>query len=141
MRFDSPLSAENAFYDAFDRGDHVAMMNVWGSSDDIVCIHPMGPRLIGRKLISESWKLIFAGQSRRKFDIRAKSRTQDENVAVHILDEVISVPGSDAQFIPVLATNIYQRIDQFWFLILHHASIDSTPRKVEPRKRHKFELN
>lgn len=141
MRFDSPLSAESAFYDAFGRADHAAMMEVWGSSDDIVCVHPMGPRLIGRALISDSWKLILAGDSRRKFDLRPKSRTQTENIAVHVLDEIISAPGSDTQFIPVLATNIYQRIDQFWFLILHHASIDSTPREVAPRRRHKFEVN
>ncbi|MFT4580964.1 MAG: ketosteroid isomerase-like protein [Gammaproteobacteria bacterium] len=141
MRFENPISAETAFYDAFGRADHTAMMQVWGSSDDIACVHPMGPRLVGRERISESWKMILAGGSQPQFDIRTKFRSNDDNLAVHIVDEIISTPGSSAQFIPVLATNVYQRIDGFWFLILHHASIDSAPREVTSQKRHKFEIN
>jgi ketosteroid isomerase-like protein len=31
-----------------------------GSNDDIVCVHPQGPRLVGFEAVRESWIQIFA---------------------------------------------------------------------------------
>src|SRR6202008_4839320 len=59
--FPTPDDAETAFYDAFERADVAAMMAVWAESDDIVCIHPQGPRLAGFEAVRESWAQIFAG--------------------------------------------------------------------------------
>ena len=59
--FPTPDDAETAFYDAFERADLAAMMAVWAESDDIVCIHPQGPRLAGFEAVRESWAQIFAG--------------------------------------------------------------------------------
>ncbi len=61
--FPTPDDAETAFYDAFERADLAAMMAVWAESDDIVCIHPTGPRLQGFEAVRESWVQIFSGGS------------------------------------------------------------------------------
>ena len=45
--FPTPDDAESAFYDAFERADLAAMMVVWAEDDDVVCVHPPGPRLTG----------------------------------------------------------------------------------------------
>ena len=45
--FPTPDDAEAAFYDAFERGDLAAMMVVWAEGEDVVCVHPSGPRLTG----------------------------------------------------------------------------------------------
>ena len=61
--FPTPEDAENAFYDAFERANIALMMAVWAETDDIVCIHPRGPRLTGFDAVRESWVQIFSGGS------------------------------------------------------------------------------
>lgn len=55
----SPAEVEAAFYDALNRADVAAVMAVWADDDDIVCIHPGGPRLHGHAAIQASWQAIL----------------------------------------------------------------------------------
>ena len=59
--FPTPEDAEAAFYDAFERADLAAMMAVWAEADDVVCVHPSGPRLVGFEAVREGWAQIFSG--------------------------------------------------------------------------------
>ncbi|MCX7273964.1 MAG: nuclear transport factor 2 family protein, partial [Burkholderiales bacterium] len=45
--FATAEAAEEAFYDAMQRGDAIAMMALWADDEDVACVHPNGPRLIG----------------------------------------------------------------------------------------------
>ncbi len=128
----SPADAERAFYAAFARGDFDAIMSLWAPHDQVICVHPFGPRLSGRDAIAESWRQILAGDGSRHFELDVKSTWQNGDLAVHMLDEVISVPGSDAHFRPVIATNVYQCIDGNWFMVEHHASIDASDPPAAP---------
>jgi hypothetical protein len=47
--------------DALERADLEAMMAVWAEDEEIVCVHPTGPRLAGHEQVRESWRQIFAG--------------------------------------------------------------------------------
>ena len=38
---------ESAFYEALQRGDIDLLMSCWADDDEIVCVHPGGPRLLG----------------------------------------------------------------------------------------------
>ena len=142
MAFPTAAAAESAFYEAFANGDHPGVMRVWAKSDDIVCVHPMGPRLTGREPISASWVQILAGGSQRNFKIQLMNEWGDEDLAVHVINEIISVPTSDLEFNPVLATNVYHRIEGSWYMTVHHASIDARslpaarPTEGAPPTRH-----
>lgn len=129
-----PADAERAFYAAFARGDFATMMSLWAPHESIICVHPLGPRLSGRDAIAESWRQILAADGQRQFEINVKSTWQSGDLAVHMLDEVISVPDSDAQFRPVIATNVYQCIDGNWFIVEHHASIDASGPSSGPEE-------
>ena len=50
-QYASALEAEAAFYEAFEKADIDEMMAVWADDVDVVCVHPMGPRLEGRDAI------------------------------------------------------------------------------------------
>jgi uncharacterized protein (TIGR02246 family) len=117
----TPEDAEIAFYAAFERGDLQAMMTVWAEDETIVCVHPLGSLLIGRKAIQHSWKAIFARSANMKFTIDRQLRTVDASVAVHIVYEYIEVPGQQRRQV-VIATNAYRRTHSGWYMILHHAS-------------------
>ena len=43
--FPTPQDAESAFYEALERADLEQMMAVWSEDEEIVCVHPGGPRL------------------------------------------------------------------------------------------------
>ena len=68
--FATSEEAEIGFYEAFSNADLDAMMEVWAPSDEIICIHPNGPRLEGVAAVRDSWALIFSERIVRSFDLR-----------------------------------------------------------------------
>ena len=81
--YPTPEDAETAFYEAFERSDLAGMMTVWAEDDDIVCIHPQGPRLTGFDAVRESWVQIFSGGTSR-----LKLRTVEARSIVGTPDQV-----------------------------------------------------
>jgi ketosteroid isomerase-like protein len=120
--FTSPEAAEAAFYNAFERADLGAMMNVWADHESIVCIHPMGPRLLGRQAVENSWRGILASGPSMRFHITGLHAIRHDLVAVHCVRENISHGAQFSQQSVMIATNLYQLTDRGWRMILHHAS-------------------
>lgn len=134
----SALEAEAAFYRAFEDADLEAMMAVWGNGPGIVCIHPAGPRLVGRARVRESWRRIFAGGPSMQFSIGERRVTETADLAVHVAQEIITVVGEAAPRRPIIATNAYQRSPGGWVMVLHHASPIAlpTPAPAAPSSVH-----
>ena len=128
--YTTPDEAEQAFYTAFANTDLQAMMAVWLESDTVICVHPVGPRISGHDAVKAGWGEIFRNTGSLKFRLGEVSRTQDGLLAIHVLHEHISVPGETSERPPAVATNIYQRTEQGWRMILHHASPVATPVRV-----------
>ena len=118
----TPQDAESAFYDAFERANIEAMMNVWANDDSIVCTHPLGSSLRGRSAVEESWKRIFEGNSPMRFQLTDMRCTQDHSLSVHCLYERIRFGQDYREVSVVVATNIYTLTDYGWRMVLHHAS-------------------
>ncbi len=131
--YDTPEAAEKAFYDAFESSDPDAMMAVWDDSPDIVCIHPLGPRLQGRSSIQESWRQLFDGGARLCFHVNAVHQLHQKELAIRMVQENITVLGEAEQPTqPLLVTNAYRRTDQGWRMVLHHASPGQPVQKPIP---------
>jgi ketosteroid isomerase-like protein len=113
---------EAAFYDALQNADIHRLMACWADEDDIVCIHPGGPRLVGAAAIRASFAAMFSKGSIRAWPERAR-KTQAVACAVHSVLERIELltPGGQRQAW-VIATNVYHRTTQGWRLVAHHAS-------------------
>jgi ketosteroid isomerase-like protein len=120
--FTSPQEAEAAFYEALERGDLDAMMSVWAEDEEIVCVHPGGPRLNGYALVREGWRRIFEGGTRLRVQLLALSTVHAPFTAVHSIIEQIGVVGQKHLAAPVVATNVYIRGALGWRMIVHHAS-------------------
>lgn len=132
--FPTPDDAESAFYDAFERGDLAAMMAVWAEGDEVVCVHPQGPRLMGFDAVRESWTQIFAsGMQLRVRTVEAR-QFHGQTIAVHAVVELLSAPNEQAASPPVFATNVYVLTEGGWRMALHHASpsSDAAPAAEEP---------
>ncbi len=123
--FPTAQDAENAFYEALERCDLDGMMAVWAEDEEIVCVHPGGPRLTGQEQVRESWARIFQGGPRARVGITQQVAISAMMLAVHSVHENFSVEGEsrgDARPVPVVATNVYLRTAAGWRMIVHHAS-------------------
>ena len=120
--FPTPDDAASAFYDAFERADLAAMMAVWAEADDVVCVHPRGPRLVGFDAVRQSWAAIFAGGSGLRVATREPCTFEGPSIAVQSVVEMLSAPGSEADPSPVSATNVFELTEHGWRLVIHHAS-------------------
>ena len=119
--FPTPQDAENAFYEALERADLDAMMAVWAEDEEIVCVHPTGPRLAGHEQVRESWRRIFSGGGTR-LSVTQQVATLAMMVAVHSVHENAPATGAKRAPATVVATNVYLRTAAGWRMIVHHAS-------------------
>ena len=55
----SPDDIEQQFYEALQAGDVERLMAVWSDDDDISCVHPGGPRVVGAVAIRAAFESIF----------------------------------------------------------------------------------
>jgi uncharacterized protein (TIGR02246 family) len=120
--FPTADDAESAFYDAFERADIAAMMAVWAETDDVVCIHPQGPRLAGFEAVRQSWAQIFAGGTQLKLRTTEARSFDGQTLAVHNVVELVTPPGREANPATVFATNVYVLTDAGWRMVLHHST-------------------
>ncbi|HEY3077295.1 MAG TPA: SgcJ/EcaC family oxidoreductase [Burkholderiales bacterium] len=142
--FPTAQDAENAFYEALERCDLEGMMAVWAEDEDIVCVHPAGPRLTGQDQIRESWARIFSGGPHARVIITNQVAISGMMLAVHSVHENFTIPGqtrADAVPVPVVATNVYLRTAAGWRMIVHHASpapaaTQPAPREAPPKLLH-----
>ncbi len=120
--FATPQDVETAFYEAIERADLEAMMQVWSEDEEIVCIHPGGPRLAGFDTVREAWRRIFNGNPRLRVQVTMLSAITNPFSAVHSLIEYFGLKDDMSQQAPVVATNVYVRGPTGWRMVVHHAS-------------------
>ncbi len=118
----SPDDTEAQFYEALQQGDIDKLMAVWSDDDEIVCVHPGGPRFIGAATIRASFEAMFANGVIDAHPEKVR-RVQTHASAVHNLLERIQVMTDDGpRWGWVIATNVYVKAAQGWRLVAHHAS-------------------
>lgn len=124
--FPTPQDAEAAFYEALERADLEAMMEVWSEDEEVSCIHPGGPRLTGFAQVREHWAQMFKSGQRLQVHLSDQVIVSGMMFAVHSVHENILVPGAQGEGggmrSVVVATNVYQRSGNGWRMLLHHGS-------------------
>lgn len=121
---------EANFYDALQTADLDRLMACWADEDEVICIHPGGPRLIGLGAIRAAFEAMFANgnlritpQVVRKIEAMASS--------VHSVRERIDILTNEGPVDAfVIATNVYHKTAQGWRLVAHHAS-PGNPREIQ----------
>lgn len=117
--FEIPQDAEDAFYDAMEENNLDAMTAVWEESNDVVCVIPMIPARIGFNQVIEGWKPLIQGGVKIDVQIRHLHWIEMDDLAIHFVQEHISVMGQKQKQPPMYATNIYRKGDQGWQLLVH----------------------
>lgn len=113
---------EASFYDALQAGDLERLMACWADEDDVICVHPGGPRLVGLGAVRAAFDAVLSNGSIR-IQVQALRKIESMTSAVHSVRERIEVLTSEG---PVeayaLATNVYHKTAQGWRMVAHHAS-------------------
>lgn len=134
-QFATADEAEMAFYEALEQGDAEAVMSVWATDEELVCIHPGSLRIEGFEAIRDSWRQILGQGNRLKVRLSDIQRFEGMLYALHVLCEWAAEPGRTRQGTPVFCTNAYLLTDRGWRMVLHHASTAPQVAAVEPEVR------
>jgi len=127
----SPDDTEHAFYDALQNADIERLMACWVDEDDIVCVHPGGPRLVGHAAVRAAFEAMFANGSVQAFPEKVR-RLDAGPCSVHSVVERVAVMSDDGmQHAWVVATNVYVKTAQGWRMVAHHASPGTRAEPVE----------
>jgi ketosteroid isomerase-like protein len=108
------LAANAAYYHAFSSGDFAEMKRTW-ADDDLSCIHPGWPALIGPQAVLESYRQILSSPERDRIEPR---------------NATVIVSGDEARVVCVefvggaalAATNMFKRVDGAWRMTHHQAT-------------------
>ena len=117
------LAANEAFYRAFSNRDLKEMTLLWWQGSTSVCVHPGSQVLRGWETIQASWEAIFRNTDAFEIDIEIIKVEIDQAIAYTIIQETVlqSSRGRKVKA-PSLATNIFQKMAQKWYLVHHHGS-------------------
>jgi ketosteroid isomerase-like protein len=124
---DVVLTANTAFYNAFEAGDLDLMAAVWLPEPDPVCIHPGNAAIYGYAEMMRAWAMIFANTPYIQFFLTDVQVRVDEDVAYFTCTENVLSSGEGAPeegFAggKALATNVFRKTSTGWRLWIHHAS-------------------
>lgn len=129
--FATAEAAEIAFYDAIARADLDTLMALWADEDEIVCIHPGAPRLVGHAAIRASWDAIFERGGVHIQPVQRHVVSSSMSAVHNIIEEIRRNDGATPDR-HVLATNIYLKTPKGWRIVVHHASVAPGVAPADP---------
>ncbi len=119
----SPDDVEAQFYEALREADIDKLMALWADDDDVFCVHPGGPRVVGALAIRTAFAAMFASSGRIHAQPERVRRVVSIDSAVHNLVERIQLQTSEGlRTGHVVATNVYIKTALGWRMVAHHAS-------------------
>ena len=130
--FTTPQDAAAAFYGALEAKDIDAMMAAWAEDEEIVCVHPGGPRLVGFDAVRLGWEQIFAGESKLSFRLDEIVVLETVGMALQSAIEQVTLGNEAAPRGTAIASNIFLRTPSGWRMLSHHASPAPTMAAATP---------
>jgi ketosteroid isomerase-like protein len=122
---------EAQFYEALAGADIERLMGVWSDDDEIVCVHPGGPRVIGHAAVRSAFESIFESGA-VAVRLQQVRRVDGAGCSIHHVLERVDVRTAEGPRTAwVVATNVFLKTAQGWRLVLHHASPGSANEAQE----------
>ncbi len=122
---------EAAFYEALQRGDIEALMACWADDDEVFCVHPGGPRLVGAMAIRAAFDQMFGNGAIRATPARVRKVESLASAVHNVLERIDVLTPEGPRHAFVLATNVYHKTPQGWRMVAHHASPGSMHEPLE----------
>lgn len=121
----APESADDIearFYEALQHGDIEKLMAVWSDDEEISCVHPGHPRVVGATAVRASFESMFGNGGIDAVPEQVR-KLETLDCAVHSVVERVRVMTNEGpQTAWVIATNVYLKGALGWRMVSHHAS-------------------
>lgn len=122
---------EACFYEAMQAGNLEELMACWADEDDILCIHPGGPRLMSLDAIRSAYDSMLSQSGSITVHPQRLRKIESLTSAVHSVIERISIlTPQGPQDVFVIATNVYHKTAKGWRIVVHHVS-PGTPQDIQ----------
>jgi ketosteroid isomerase-like protein len=124
------LATNEAFYRAFSQRNLSEMSLVCWQGTTSLCIHPGGQILTGWESVRASWELIFKNTDFLEIEIEIIKAEVDQALAYVVVRETVLQSSRGRRLkAQSMATNLFQKMAQRWYLVHHHGSpIDYAPK-------------
>jgi ketosteroid isomerase-like protein len=127
---------EAQFYEALQQADIDKLMACWADEDEIICIHPNGPRLVGNAMIRAAFQTLFADGCVAVYPEQI-NKVESLTSAMHnVVERLVQRTTEGQQDSFVIATNVYQRTPQGWRMVAHHASSGASGLNLDPNREY-----
>ena len=117
------LKVNQKFYEALGRRDLELMDTVWVKDSRAGCVHPGWIMLQGWEAIRQSWENVF--DPRDQLNIRLSNvnvEVRGDVAWVTCIQELIYIKRNPIVMNISQSTNIFERHESGWLMVLHHAS-------------------
>jgi ketosteroid isomerase-like protein len=117
------LAVNTAFYRAFEKRDLETMSTLWSHGTGCSCVHPGRDMLRGWEPIRASWEKIFRNTNYLEIEIELiKVEISGDLGYVVLTETVLQVAGGRRTKAQSIATDLFERMAQQWYLVHHHGS-------------------
>lgn len=120
--YTTPADVALAFYQAFEARDIDAMMATWAEDEEIVCVHPGGPRLVGYDAVRAGWEQLFAGDAKLSFRLDQIVMIETVGLALQSAVEYVTLGSDGSPRGAAICSNVFLRTPSGWRMVMHHAS-------------------
>ena len=129
---DKAHSANENFYEAFNKRDIEAMKNIWGKGVQATCIHPGWPPLKGFEPILDSWEGIFKNSGNMEVQISDVQVLASNDLAwISCIEKLYTIAESGVLASNIFSTNLFHLEEDVWKMVMHHASPVPDVRETE----------
>jgi ketosteroid isomerase-like protein len=105
-------------------------MVCWADEDEIICVHPGGPRSVGAQAIRAVFERMFANGTIRAWPERVRKIESLASSVHNVLERIEVMTQEGPREAYVIATNVYHKTAQGWRMVAHHAS-PGTPQEMQ----------
>ncbi|HEX3705471.1 MAG TPA: nuclear transport factor 2 family protein [Mycobacteriales bacterium] len=124
---DDVVAANAELYAAIEAGDADRIAAMWDDADDVVCVHPGWPVVVGRSRVLRSWAVILANTAYIQFFATGSDIAVNGDVALVSCEYGVLARSDEGdtgfgESARVVASNVFRRRDGGWRLWSHHAS-------------------
>jgi ketosteroid isomerase-like protein len=127
------LAVNAAFYAAFSAGNIEELARLWADDDDVSCIHPGWPAIVGRTAVVGSWRDILASVNRPHITCREPYAIISGDGGWVLCVELVGAMA-------LAASNHFRCINGAWRLVHHQSSpiaqiVSQSPSDQSPPAR------
>lgn len=118
----TPDDVEATFYEAMQQGDIELLMSVWSDDEEIACVHPGGPRMVGPAAIRAAFEAVFSNGPVDVHPDKVRRLHTNSSAVHHVVERVRILSDQGPQSAWAIVTNVFLKTPQGWRMVLHHAS-------------------